>query len=60
MKDLQKPGADIDSDHNMLVAKICLRLREILQFPNRDLEKLYAQQERVQDTWEKQTRCNGI
>ena len=35
MKDLQKPGADVDSDRNMLVAKICLRQREILQFPNR-------------------------
>ena len=33
MKDLQKPGADIDSDHNLLVAKIYVRLKEIVQLP---------------------------
>jgi exonuclease III len=38
------PGADIDSDHNLLVAKICTRLKEIISFQKRrpqwDLKKL--------------------
>ena len=30
VKDVQTlPGADIDSDHNLLVAKICTRLKKI-------------------------------
>jgi tRNA A22 N-methylase len=29
------PGADIDSDHNLLVAKICTRLKKIARFQNR-------------------------
>jgi len=40
-------GAVTDSDHNLLVAKICTRLKKILRFqkrrPHWDLEKLYAQ-----------------
>jgi hypothetical protein len=40
------PGADIDSDHNLQVAKICIRLKKIIRFhkpkPRRDLETLYA------------------
>jgi len=48
VKDVQTlPGADIDFDHNLLVAKICTRLKKIIRFQNRrprwDLEKLYAQ-----------------
>jgi hypothetical protein len=48
VKDVQTlPGADIDSDHNLLVAKICTRLKKIIRFQKRrprwDLEKLYAQ-----------------
>jgi len=47
VKDVQTlPGADIDSDHNLLVAKICTRLKKIIRFqrrPQRDLEKLYTQ-----------------
>jgi hypothetical protein len=35
MKDLQKPEADINSDHNSLVAKSCMRLKENLHFPKR-------------------------
>jgi hypothetical protein len=50
------PGADIDSDRNLLVAKICARLKKIIRFQKRrpqwDLEKLYAQRQRVQDTLE--------
>jgi hypothetical protein len=47
VKDVQTlPGADIDSDHNLLVAKICTRLKKITRFQKRrpkwDLEKLYA------------------
>ena len=48
VKDVQTlPGADIDSDHNLLVATICTRLKKIIRFhklkPRWDLEKLYAQ-----------------
>jgi exonuclease III len=44
MKDVQTlPGADIDSDHNLLVAKICTRLKKITRFqkqkPRWGLEK---------------------
>jgi hypothetical protein len=49
-------GADIDSDHNLLVAKFRTRLKEIIRFqkngPRWDLEKLYDQRQRVQDTLE--------
>ena len=55
VKDVQTlPGADIDSEHNLLVAKICTRLKKIIGFQRRrpqwDLEKLYTQKQRVQDT----------
>jgi hypothetical protein len=58
VKDVQTlPGADIDSDHNLLVAKICTRLKKIIRFQKRrsqwDLEKLYTQKQRVQDTVER-------
>ena len=50
------PGADIDSDHNLLVAKVRTRLKKTIRFqnsrPRRDLEKLYDQRQRVQDTLE--------
>jgi hypothetical protein len=50
------PGADIDSDHNLLVAKFRTRLKKIIRFqklrPRWDLEKLYAQRQRVQETLE--------
>ena len=54
MKDVQTlPGADIDSDHSLLVAKICTRLKKIIRFQKRrpqwDLEKLYAQRQRVEE-----------
>ena len=54
VKDVQTlPGADIDSDHNLLVAKIHTRLKKIIRFqkirPRWDLEKLYAQRQRGQD-----------
>jgi hypothetical protein len=57
VKDVQTlPGADIDSDHNLLVAKFRTRLKKIIKFqksrPRWDLEKLYAQRQRVQDTLE--------
>jgi hypothetical protein len=42
-----QPGAYIDSDHNLLVAKISTRLKRILRLQKRkpvwDLEKLQAQ-----------------
>jgi hypothetical protein len=50
------PRADIDSDHNLLVTYICPRLKKIIRFQKRrpqwDLEKLYIQKQRVQDTLE--------
>ena len=57
MKDVQTlPGAHIDSEHNLLVAKVRTRLKEIIRFqksrPRWDLEKLYAQRQIVQDTLE--------
>jgi hypothetical protein len=57
VKDVQTlPGADIDSDHNLLVAKICIRLKKIMRFhkrkPRWDLEKLYAQRQVVRDSLE--------
>jgi len=57
VKDVQTlPGAHIDSEHNLLVAKVRTRLKEIIRFqksrPRWDLEKLYAQRQIVQDTLE--------
>ena len=57
VKDVQTPpGADIDSDHNLLVAKFRTRLKKIIRFqksrPRWDLEKQYTQRQRVQDTLE--------
>jgi len=50
------PGADVDSDHNLLVAKVCTRLKKIIRFqksrPRWDVEKLHAQRQRVQDSLE--------
>jgi hypothetical protein len=49
-------GADIDSDHNLLVAKFRTRLKKIVRFqknrPRWDFKKLYAQRQRVQETLE--------
>ena len=57
VKDVQTlHGADIDSDHNLLVAKFRTRLKKIIRFQKSrirwDLEKLYAQRQSVQDTLE--------
>jgi hypothetical protein len=50
------PGADIDSDHNLLLATFCSRLKKIISFQKRrpqwDLEKFYTQQPRVQNDLE--------
>jgi type I site-specific restriction endonuclease len=57
------PGADIDSDHNILVAKICTRLKKIISFqkirPQRNLEILYTQKQTVQDNLEKKLGAIG-
>ena len=58
VKDVQTlAGADIDSDHNLLVVKVHTRLKKIIRFrksrPRWDLEKLYAERQRVQNTLEK-------
>jgi hypothetical protein len=55
VKDVQMlHGADIDSAHNLLVAKFRTRLKKIIRCqksrPRWDLEKLYAQRQRVQET----------
>jgi len=57
VKDVQTlPGADIDSDHNILVAEVQTRLKKIIRFqksrPRWDLEKLYAHRQSVQDSLE--------
>jgi len=57
VKDVQTlPGAGMDSDHNLLVAKVRTRLKKILRFqksrPRWNLEKLYDQRQIVQDTLE--------
>jgi len=57
VKDVQTmPGADTEPDHNILVAKICTRLKKIIRFqmrrPQWDLEKLYVQRQRVKGTLE--------
>ena len=64
VKDVQTlPGADIDNDHNLLVVKICTRLKKIIRFQKRrpqwDLEKLYAQRQRLQDTLEEKLGVIG-
>ena len=64
VKDVQTlPGADIDSDHNILVAKICTILKKIIRFrkrrPRWDLEKLHAQRQRVQDILEEKLGALG-
>jgi hypothetical protein len=50
------PGADIDSDHNLLVATICTSLKRIIRFhkqkPRWHLEKVYAQRQEVHDSLE--------
>jgi hypothetical protein len=55
--------ADIDSDHNLLVAKVSTRLKKIMQFQKRrprwDLEKLYTQRQRVQDSREEKLGAIG-
>jgi hypothetical protein len=57
MKDVQKmPGADNDSGHNLLFAKIFTRLKKIIKFqkgkPRWDRENLYAQRQKLQDALE--------
>jgi len=57
VKDVQTlPGTDVDSDHNLLIAKFRTRLKKLIRFqksrPSWDLEKLYAQRQRVQDALE--------
>jgi hypothetical protein len=57
VKDVQTlPGADIDSNHNLLVVKVRTRLKKIIRFqksrPRWDLEKLYAERQRLQNILE--------
>jgi len=50
------PVADIDSDHNILVANIRTRLKKIIRFQNSrrrwDLEKLYAERQSLRNILE--------
>jgi hypothetical protein len=62
VKDVQtQPEAGIDSDHKLLVAKICTRLKRIIRFQKRkpiwDLEKLQAQRQKVQESLEEKLRA---
>jgi len=47
------PWGDIDSDHNLLVAKVRTRWKKIIRFqkstPKWGIEKLYAERQRVQN-----------
>lgn len=57
MKDMQtQPGVDTDFAHNLLVAKICTRLKKIVVKqtgkPRWDLETLYVQRQKVQNILE--------
>ena len=63
VKDVQTlPGADIDSDRDLLVAKIHTRLKKIIRFqksrPRWDLEKLYAQRKKSTGYSRRETWCN--
>ena len=57
------PGADIVSDHNILIAKICTTLKKIIKFqnriPQRHMEKLYTQKKSAEYS-RKETRCNWM
>jgi len=48
------PGADTDSEHNLLVAKIRTRLKKIKKLQKgkqpKDLEKLYVVRQKVQNS----------
>jgi hypothetical protein len=64
VKDVQTlPEAHIDCDHKLHVAMICTRLKKIKRFQNRrqrwDLEKLYAQRQRVQYILEEKLGATG-
>ena len=42
VKDVQiLPGADIDSDHNLMVAKVHTRLKDIIRFKRTDLDGIW-------------------
>jgi hypothetical protein len=53
------PGADIDCNHNLLIAKIHTKLQKIMKSQKWKarwhLEKLHAQWKKVQDTLEEKT-----
>ena len=55
------PGADTDSDHNLLVDKVRTRLKKIIRFQKRrprwDLEKLYGERQTVQNILEEKIRA---
>ena len=57
-----QPGADNDSDHNLLVTKVHTRLKKIIRFQNSrprwDLEKLYAERQRVENILEEKLGAN--
>jgi hypothetical protein len=55
-----QPGTDINSDHNLLVAEICTRLKRTIRLQKRkqgwDLEKLQAQRQKVHESLEEKLR----
>jgi len=61
VKDVQTlPGADIDSDHNLLVAKICTRLKKIIRFQKRTHNGIWRKcvLKNSAGNSRKETRCN--
>jgi hypothetical protein len=62
VKDVQTlPGADIDSDHDLLVAKVRTRLNKIIRFQKSrsrwDLEKLHTERQ-IAEYSRRETQCN--
>jgi len=57
-------GTDIDSDHNLLVTKVCTSLKKIVRFQMRrqhwDLEEIYIQKQKVQDTQEEKLGATDV
>jgi hypothetical protein len=56
-------GADIDSDHNILVTNFCTTLKKIVRFqmrrPQWDLQEICIQKKKNAGYSRRETRCNG-
>jgi len=58
------PGANSDSDHNILIAKTCSTLKKIINFqmakPGWDLGELYSQKQKSARDTRRKTPCNWM